>query len=197
MYFAGFLGLNAYIKSDYEESRTPVRGSLEFHNGTMMAGALGLRLNPEFDLEAELAYRKTDVSNLNVAGPGRVDMGGEVGSWTAMVNGIYNFDSNWVVQPFVTGGLGLTFQSGEFDDVTGTSRDASDDDMGLAWALGGGLRYNVRDGMAFTGSYRYFGTSDLDFQDTTVSYAAHEFRLGLEYELGPVAVPDFLKKKNR
>lgn len=197
LYFAGFLGLNSYLKADYDDNHTPVSGTLEFHNGTMMAGALGLRLTPEFDAEAEIAYRKTDVSNLNIEGLGRVDMGGEVGSWTAMINGVWNFDTPWVVQPFLTGGVGVTFQSGEFDDVTGVSYDASDDDVGLAYALGGGLRYPVRDGMAFTGSYRYYGTSDLDFRDTTISYASHEFRLGLEYELGPVKVPDFLKKKKK
>lgn len=197
LYFAGFLGLNSYLKADYEDSRTPVSGTLEFHNGSMMAGALGLRLTPEFDVEAEIAYRKTDVSNLNIEGLNRVDMGGEIGSWTAMVNGIWNFDTDWVVQPFLTGGVGVTFQSGEFDDVTGVSYDASDDDIGLAYALGGGLRYPVRDGMAFTGSYRYYGTSDLDFRDTKISYASHEFRLGLEYELGPVKLPDWLKKKKK
>ncbi len=197
LYFAGFLGLNSYLKADYDDSRTPVNGTLEFHNGSMLAGALGLRLTPEFSVETEIAYRKTDVSNLNIEEPGRIDMGGEVGSWTAMVNGVWSFDTPWVVQPFLTGGLGVTFQSGEFDDVTGTSYDASDDDIGLAYAFGGGLRYPVRDGMAFTGSYRYYGTSNLDFQDTTISYASHEFRIGLEYDLGPVKVPDFLKKKKK
>lgn len=184
LYVAGYLGLSLFPDSDYEETVTPVTGVVELKNSNLMAGALGVRLTPEIDIEIELSHRKPDVTSLLPDGGTKVDMGGEIRTDAAMINGYYNFDTPWAARPFITGGLGIAFQNGEFDDTAGVTRDASDSDMGLAWQVGGGVKYRMKKNLSFTTSYRYFATSGLDFGTTHIDYGSHEFRLGIEYDFG-------------
>lgn len=185
LYVAGYLGLSLFPDSDYEETVTPVTGVVALKNSNLMAGALGIRLTPEVDLEVELSHRKPDITSIVPTGGVKSDMGGEIRTDAAMINAYYNFDTRWAARPFVTGGLGIAFQNGEFDDTAGVTRDASDSDMGLAWQVGGGVKYRMKKDLSFTTSYRYFATSGLDFGTTHIDYGSHEFRLGIEYDFAP------------
>lgn len=185
VYFSGYLGLSLFPDTNYTESVTPVTGVVELKNANLMAGALGLRLSPEIDVEVELSYRKPDLVSITPDGGPVSDMGGEIRTTAAMINGYYNFDPLWNVQPFLTGGAGIAFQSGEFDDTAGVTVDSSDSDMGFAYQIGGGVKYKIRKELKFTTSYRYFGTTEMDFGTSRIDYGAHEFRLGVEYDFAP------------
>ncbi len=184
IYFAGYMGLNNFPKQDYSEGTTPASGEVEYRNGIGFAGALGLRITPQFRLEFEGGYRKTDLNRLNLSSGTSGDVGGEIRTYTGMLNGYYDFDVNWKnLQPFVSAGLGFAFHDGEVVDIIGNTTDASEDAYTLAWQMGGGLKYRIDKGLAFTGSYRLLGTTDIAFGGTDLGYSSHEIRLGVEYDL--------------
>jgi opacity protein-like surface antigen len=182
LYMAGYLGLSVFPDADYTDSVTPVTGVVALRNSNLMAGALGIRLTPEIDVEVELSYRKPDVTSITPSEGSKTAMGGEIRTAALMFNGFYNFDPLWMVQPFVTAGVGVASHSGEFDDVSGITVDSSDTDMGLAYQIGGGVKYRMRKDLKLTTGYRYFGTTEMDFGSSRIGYGSHEFRLGLEYE---------------
>jgi OOP family OmpA-OmpF porin len=183
LYFAGYLGLSTFSDMEFSESSTSSNGDLQADNATSFAGALGIRLNRNIRLEGELSYRNSDFSTINIDGSGSFTAGGELKSSLAFLNVYYDFDVPWKVQPFIGAGLGYGWHSGEIVDSSGTSANTSADASGLAWNVGGGLRYRTQDNFAFTGSYRFVDSVDLDLGGYDIDYGAHEFRVGMEWDL--------------
>jgi opacity protein-like surface antigen len=186
IYLAGYMGLSVHPQQlEYTEGPSSREGDVELENGYNFAGALGIRINKRLSIEAELAYRKSDVANIEVNGGEETPIAGEIKSTTLMLNGVYDFDISWrEIYPFVTAGVGLIWHDGEIYDPNNSIRYASGDDVGVAWTMGGGVKYDVDEGMAFTASYRYVGSSEIGFENTTIDYASHEMRLGVRYDLG-------------
>jgi opacity protein-like surface antigen len=184
LYFAGYMGLNIGTKGDFDESTTGRSGNFEFDNGMSFAGAAGLRLTQQWRIEGEISYRKTDFDRVNFDGAGNFKEGGEMSTWLYMVNAYYDFDLKWKnVQPFVSAGIGLASHSGDINDGSALAPDASGSSIGFAYQVGGGLKYRVSDDMAFTGGYRYLGTTGGEFDSYDFDFGSHEFRVGLEYDL--------------
>mgnify|MGYP002713218198 CR=1 FL=1 len=186
LYFAGYLGLSTFNDSEFSESTMNRDGDMQFKNAFSLAGALGLRLTPQWRIEGEISRRSADMSSIdfNGAGGGSFKLGGDVSTWLYMLNLYYDIDWTWKnFQPFLTAGLGLASHDMTINDTSGLVPNATDDSMGFAWQLGGGLKYRINPDTALTSNYRYIGTNDLEVDSYDVEYSAHEFRLGLEYDL--------------
>jgi len=184
LYFAGYLGLNSFTESEFSETTTGRQGDLEFKNAFSMAGALGLRLTPQWRMEAEISRRNSHTDRADITGAGSFEMGGDLTSWLYMLNLYYDVDWQWKnFQPFLMAGVGLASHEANLDDVSGLLPNASDDSLGFAWGLGGGLKYRVNPDMAITTNYRYIGANDLEVDSFDFEYSSHELRLGLEYDL--------------
>lgn len=190
LYFAGYMGLNANFESSFSDSRTNRSGDLKSSNAPSFAGALGLRVNRQVRVEGEISYRNTDFSHIQFNGGNEYNLGGNLKTWLFMVNGYYDFDLQWdKITPYVSGGLGLAYHDGAVADGSPAHSDSVGSDIGFAWQVGTGLKYRQSDHLAFTGGYRYIGGSNVSLGTYDLNYSAHEFRLGLEYDI-PV---DFLK----
>lgn len=184
VYFAGYLGLNSSTSHEFSESTRPAGGDLSLKNAPVLAGALGLRFTPAVRIEAEISRRKTPMDRMDVNGGGSFKLGGDLTSWLYMVNGYYDFDLGWrKIVPFATAGIGIAIHDAEIVDKANVAADALDSSWGLAMQLGSGLKYRVRDNMAFTGSYRFIGTTDMEVDSYEIGYSSHEIRLGIEYDL--------------
>jgi opacity protein-like surface antigen len=184
LYFAGYMGLNTFGDLDFSEKTVPTSGSFTPDNAFSFAGALGLRINNTWRVEAEASYRSADMGNINFGNGVSAPVGGSLSTYLLMANVYYDLDLGWQkLTPYLTAGLGLSFHDGEIDDTTGFGADATDSDFGVAWQVGTGLKYRVTDDMAFTGGYRYLGTSQIGIQGYDMDYSSHEIRVGLEYDL--------------
>ncbi|QQG36461.1 MAG: porin family protein [Micavibrio aeruginosavorus] len=182
LYFSGYMGLNTFSSREFTHPST--NGAVEMKNGASFAGALGLRLSPNIRVEGEIAYSRSDLSNMTLDTGASGSVGKNVKTWLYMANVYYDFDVNWKnITPYVTGGLGLAMHDGGVAGAPGGLSDASDTSYNLAYAVGGGLKYQVKPGMALSGGYRYVGTTDFDIGDYSIDYGAHEFRMGLHYDL--------------
>src|SRR5688572_5905126 len=108
LYFAGYLGLNTYSDAEFSESSAPASGEIELKNAISFGGALGLRLAPQWRVEAEASYRSGDLDRINIDGAGSFKLGGDLDTWLWMLNLYYDFDFEWdFLQPYVTAGVGL------------------------------------------------------------------------------------------
>lgn len=184
LYFAGYLGLNKHPQLKYTEKTSSAGGELEMQNGLNFAGALGIRYNKNLRLEAEWGYHKAKTSMIETNGRSETPVSGEIKTNTIMLTGIYDFDVNWEdIFPFVSAGAGIAWHNGEVYEAGNMTADVSGYDMGLAWTLGGGIRYDVQDGMSVTAGYRYLGTTEIGIENATIDYGAHEFRLGINYDI--------------
>lgn len=183
VYLASYMGLNTFGDQDFSDGSSNTSGDIQFKNSWSFAGALGLRLSQNTRVEAELNYASTDLDRMDLRGIGSFEAGGEVKSWIGLMNVYYDVPVDWALQPYIGAGLGFGHFSGEIDDISGFASDASDDAFGLAYQVGGGLKYRMSPDMALTTGYRYLGTSSLEFGSYELDYGAHEFRLGLEWDL--------------
>lgn len=184
VYFAGYMGLNTFGDLDFDDSTSGRSGSLKPSNAFSFAGAMGLRIDKQWRVEGELSYRNADMGTIDFSGGGHYDAMGELTTTLLMANVYYDFDLGWKkLQPFLSGGLGVAFHDLTINDTSPTNIDASDEDIGMAWQVGGGLKYRVTDDMAFSGGYRYLGGTPINAGGYEVDFGSHEFRLGLEYDL--------------
>lgn len=184
IYFAGYMGLNMNYESDFKESSTPRTGNFEYNNAPSFAGAIGLRLDKKWRVEGEVSYHESDFNRVDFTGPGPADLGGSLTTWLYMANVYYDFDLGWDhLQPFVGAGLGVAYHEGEIVQPSGLAPDATGNSLGVAWQVGGGLKLRMKDNLAFTGGYRFVGTTDAQFGNYDFGYRSHEFRLGIEYDI--------------
>ena len=168
IYFAGYMGLNSMPDNDFSDNGSGESGSYKTNNALSFAGAIGVRLDRRTRIEAELNYSKNDLSHF--AGKAQTyRSGGEISNIAALLNGYYDFEQvKWKAKPFLTAGLGVM----RFNTRIKSS-----------WQVGGGLKYRVNPGMAITGAYRLLGSNDFGVGAYDINYKAHEFRIGLEYDL--------------
>ena len=188
IYFAGYFGLSTGNENDYSESQTNTSGEYDTKHTQPLAGALGLRLTPEWRVEAEVSYRKVDFDQIENNGT-KYEMGGDVTAWIYMLNLYYDFDPIWKkFQPFLTAGLGVAVTETDVQNTNASGLPSyTDDDMDLAWQIGSGVKYRLSPDLAVTGNYRYLATADIGAQSFDLDYNTHELRLGLEYDI-PVRV---------
>lgn len=184
LYFAGYMGLSAPKQNEFSESSRPASGDIDLDNTQNFAGALGVRLSRELRLEAEVSYRKASMDRIDISGQGSFKIGGHLSSWLYMLNGYYDFDIGWKkIMPFISGGLGVAIHEAEILDSSGFAANALSDDWGLAWQAGSGLKYRIKDNIAFTGSYRYLGAMEMQFDSYNLDFSNHEIRIGIEYDI--------------
>lgn len=182
IYLAGYMGLNLYNDQDFKSAGAPsTQGTIQLDNAPSFAGAVGLRLSRNVRLEAELSYRKADVSQLDFPGASG-GSGGELQQYLGFLNAYYDFDIPGKLKPFVGGGLGLGMFSGDMQRAGGGPSFANEDATSLVWNAGGGVKYRVKDDTAFSLGYRYIDSTELNFDDFDIDYSSHEFRIGIEYD---------------
>lgn len=184
LYFAGYLGLNSYNNLNLSETTSSTKGNYTYDNTVSLAGALGLRLTPQWRIEGEISRRVSDFDTANLNTVANVKLGGQTHTWLYLLNLYYDVDWQWKnFQPFLTAGLGLASHDVDFADTSGTMPDATGSSMGFAWSLGGGLKYRIQPNLALTGNYRYIGTNDIQVDSHDFGFSTHEIRLGVEYDL--------------
>ena len=174
-YVSGSLGLAIASDSELTDSTAPgVTGDLESDKGL----ALGIAAGYDFGnarLEGELAYQKNDMDKLSVTGPGGSVSGsvdGDTSSTALLLNGYYDFKNTSALTPFI--GAGLGFAKIETDGDLG-----SDDDTVFAYQVGFGAGYAVNEKVTLDLKYRYFATSDPEFDTTTAEYSSHNIYAGI------------------
>lgn len=167
-------------------SFTEVDSDVEFDPGFNAALALGYNVGTYYShdldtsgrLELEFGYRYNEVDR--VSDPGRIlrETGGDAEVLSLLVNSYADFRINSPLVPYVTAGLGgaqVTYNDLGIED---------NDDTVFAWQIGAGLSYPVFEHLLLDLGYRYFATSDIEFEaldgsEVETEYDSHNVSLGM------------------
>lgn len=145
---------------------------IDFDNVWMMSGAVGYRYS-YFRAELEYSYRE-DHDETTPSGKS----GTEFGSQNLMLNGYIDFLPNYVISPYISGGIGWAKVKMDTFYTTGSTRHTDNNDVNnFAWSLGAGLTVRINKCLNFDGGYRYIDMGDID----SANVNAHEWYFGLRY----------------
>ena len=191
-YFSGNVGLSLLADSD-----TTLPGifnaEVTFDPGVRVSGALGYDFG-KFRAEGEISYRLNDTDEGTIGGiPGSGPVNGDVAALSVMANGYYDIEMGNSLTPYI--GVGIGFAN-LWADITApnvsTLQLIDDSAIVFAYQFIAGLSFNLTNSPAsITFDYRYFGTSDPNFDtgpafiaglpDFESEYSNHSFNIGVMY----------------
>ena len=181
-YVAGGLGVS--FANDVDIKQLGATISTDFDTGAMATAAIGHNFE-NLRIEGEFAYMQNDVSSLKAFGVG-VDASGDVSTASLMANVYYDFDTGSKWKPFI--GAGAGYSSVSINSLSAGGFLLADDDTGVfAYQLKAGIGYGFTENLDGTLGYRFFGTADGDFVDTSgTPFTAdglqnHVIELGVRY----------------
>jgi opacity protein-like surface antigen len=165
--------------------------SLDTDTGWLVGGVLGYNwADTGLRTEIELSYSQANLDGFDVDFDSNFH-GGGVGfdpDFDGDVSVTYLFGNLWYgfgdmlnmggISPYIGGGLGVGFVNIDIDSIAGVDLDASGDETGFAYQLGGGLMWNLADNVALDLGYRWRGVMLEDYEDDLNS---HNVLLGINF----------------
>ena len=189
-YVSGNAGAVMVQDSDVEISGPggSLPAEVEFDTGFGITGAIG-RVFGSWRVEGEVGYRGNDldqgtipaVTIGGVAFPAMTgDVEGEISALSFMANVWYDFNIGGSLVPFVGGGIGIAKLDLDLDAVN-----FSESDTVFAYQFGGGVGYKVNPNILVNVQYRYFGTTDPEFENggatVEAEYGSHNIMGGVTF----------------
>lgn len=205
----------SYVGPDRDFEGTGALGfdsEADFNNGIGVYTALGHASANGWRKELEFSYRQNDLRHLpgdglNFTGWTENTVSGDMQSLAFMFNIIKDFNSDSSVTPYVGLGVGLARLKASYlgNDPSfsgGFGALAIDDkSLGLAYQGIAGLAFALAEGLTLDLSYRYFATTDREFDGTLAGlpeefeqeYNSHSLFAGLRWNFGaaPVAAAQY------
>lgn len=177
-YVSGQVGATFLQDADFSASGG-LTGETSFDTGFNLGVAGGYDFGPA-RVEGEVAYRLNDVDEYQVNGLGTFAGDGDVSTLSLMANGFWDIETGSRVTPYLGAGIGVAQVS--MDDP---SVPMDDDDTVFAYQLAAGVAFDLNPSLALDLGYRYFATSDPEFDDAAgtfeTEYMSHNLSLGLRY----------------
>ena len=180
LYVAAAGGVS-YLQDADNRNVTPlVDVKSSYDRGWVVSGAVGYALPGGFRLEAEVAYRKVKVDELDIVQDGGLGValgGGSLNGVTVaaeghetalsvMANMWYDINTGTPFTPYIGGGIGFAEISLDKLSAAGALIVDGRDDV-FAYQLGAGVGYAVTSNLTLTVDYRFFGTTNATFTDIT------------------------------
>jgi opacity protein-like surface antigen len=202
----GYLFLSAGIDRLEEKLDIPVYFSgfdvsAEADTGYLLSFGAGFHLSENVRVEGEISYRSQEIGSVEathmaVTGIGMDDGSGKITSSAAMVNAWIDFPLLPYLTPYFGGGIGaVQTRVGDFSIITYPVVPNPDEtrttlldeaDWQMAYQVGGGIGFELSEGVVIDMGCRYFGTADPEFTDeggNKVSFSQRhsDFLLSLRY----------------
>lgn len=177
-YFSASVGAFMPIDSDVTDPTFASEGISSLEISYDKGYAIFLALGQDLDtvrVEGEFSYKAADMDKGSVtltngaSGSGSID--GDISSMSLMAN-VWKDIKVGGVTPYI--GLGVGFAKVEAE-IEGES----DSDTVLAYQLGLGIGVPIAENLNFDISYRYFATSDPDFDGTEIDFSSNNIMAGL------------------
>ncbi len=169
--------------------------TLELDSGFVIGAAVGRSggiLGPNVRTEIEVSHMSTsDFSGYFATGGGFVgtDPDGRVSSTNLLVNLWFDIPTNSNFMPYVGGGVGAGFASGDLTISNGSGAQFDGSDTGLAYQLGFGGAIPLNDMSYLDVGYRYRVVTDVAFDSSIAGFAttagdisAHTVQIGVRFE---------------
>ena len=156
------------------------KAEFEMKEGVAVSYAMGGNLTEFFRAELELGYQEHDFDKVKVPGYGKVDISGDASVYSLLVNGYADFKNTTIFTPFVTVGFGAAQVDVSDISVPGYATVLrADDDIVFAYQVGAGVGIEVHPRATVDLKYRYFGTSDPEFDLADTEFSSHNLYAGV------------------
>jgi len=183
MYFSA----NAGVSSD-DEYPSGSAFETSYDPGFNISGAIGYDYG-NIRAEGEIAYHSNDVDESSLLSGIVSNADGTISALSFMVNGYYDFHTqNFSLVPYLGVGIGVAHVNTDFS-VSGIpfSPFVDDSDTVFAYQFMAGFGVKVSPTITLTGGYRYFATTEPEFNDSTgipptnfdSEYRNHEVNFGV------------------
>ena len=179
----------------YTQGDLELAAAAPLDGGPGFTAAIGYGVPNGLRAELEFGYRSSSWSkyeDLRATYGGEThdlddeDSEGDVTTLSLMVNGTMVFDTSSGLSPYVGAGIGFAKHevSGEEAEATvqGTTHELesfSEDDTVLAYQAMVGVTYPISENAEARLGYRYFATSEAEFDDFKADYGSHSVELGI------------------
>ncbi|MBM9518971.1 porin family protein [Desulforhopalus vacuolatus] len=179
-YMSVNVGVAILNDSDVTDSTEPgLTMDMESDSGLALGVAVGYAVAGNMRFEGEFAYQENDLDNVSFYGIG-TDLTGDTASYAFLLNGYYDFKNTSAFTPFISGGVGMVqVEINNMNFPGSDDPDVSDDDTVFAYQFGAGVAYAVNEQISIDVKYRYFGTSDPEFETTEVEYSSNNIYAGV------------------
>ncbi len=154
--------------------------TFEFDDGFSFSGAIGGRIEKGIRAEAEFLYLKSDLDKASVSGFGSTPVDGDISSISLLANGYFDFIKEGPITLFFSAGIGIA--SVEVSDITIPSSSyylEGDDDIVFAYQIGAGVGFSLNEQTILDIKYRYFATSDPDFEIASAEFSSNNIYIGI------------------
>jgi opacity protein-like surface antigen len=147
------------------DTRADYDYSLELKSGYILGGAIGTRLGDGLRAEAELSYARWNADHTEAQGDNHYDFDarGHVSATYLLGNVWYDVHNDTSFTPYLGGGVGAAWVEADTIFNHDDSFGYSEGEMAFAFQLGGGVKFDVTDNIAFDLGYRFKGILDVDF----------------------------------
>jgi opacity protein-like surface antigen len=176
-YVSGNVGLA--IANDSDVTLVPgITVDVESDSGLALGAAAGYAFEFNTRVEAEIVYQKNDLDEINIFGLD-LDLSGDTSSTALLFNGYYDFNNASAFTPFIGAGIGVANVEVNDFNILGLGGLPDDDDTVFAYQVGAGVAYAINENIDIDVKYRYFATSDPEFDITEIEYSSHNIYAGV------------------
>jgi opacity protein-like surface antigen len=168
--FGGYAGLDLDGQAVERGVLNPTTGTYDMGSGYGLGVALGQTQGANLRSELEFAFRsnKGEVFRLSDT-PNLVDLGGNVDTYSGMLNFIWDFNSmEWFprVRPYLGAGLGFTFVNSDLTTDTGMALHSPQlgDNSSFAYQVMLGTTFQYSNSINWFVEYRYFGADSIKLE---------------------------------
>ncbi len=172
-YISTHFGGNVANSSDVVSQNNSSKITFDFGGSFLIAYGVKF-LRPNMRTEIEFAYQKSDIEKIN----NQIVSRGFVSSASLMVNEYYDFYNDTLFTPYVTAGIG--FAKVELDDFDFDKYKGSD--KVFAYQFGTGVEYKYSDQISLDARYRFYGTDNSEFANSTCQYSLHSILFGMRVD---------------
>lgn len=163
-------GTNPNMNSD-KDSIT-AKAVVDFDDVWFVSGAFGYRWG-YLRTELEYTYRDDYEDSVTVRPGFTSDSALEASSY--MANAYIDFMPNYIISPYISGGIGYTKLKLSTRSTGGRPR--SWDETNFTWSLGGGISLRLNKCLNLDAGYRYLDMGSIE----NANVNAHEYYMGLRY----------------
>jgi len=185
--FYGGIHAGALFVQDSDVELGGASGTLKFDPGFSVGGFGGYRFGNGVRLEGEYTYRRADVDDLCGGGAcisqTTASLDGHVDAHALMANIWFEPRVGAYLLPYVGGGLGVGFVSADGSvSNNGITLSGDSSDTVFAYQVGAGVGYELFDHYVLSIDYRYWATSDPNFDGVDAEIATHNIMVGGRYQ---------------
>ena len=186
--FYGGVHAGALFVQDSDVEQNGASGTFEFDPGFSVGGFGGYRFGNGVRLEGEYTYRRADTDDLCAGGTcisqTAASLNGHVDAHALMGNIWFEPRVGKSLLPYAGGGIGVGFVGYDGSvSLNGINLGSgSDTDTVFAYQAGVGLGYELFDHYVISADYRYWATTDANFNGANAEIGTHNVMVGGRYQ---------------